>query len=113
MLGQEIAQLNKEVAELDAAVAEAGSMRTAEKAQNAATVKDAVDAQKAVSAAVVVLKEFYAKALQATALVQKTGQAPVVMDSEEWNALANPDAAPVDKGHKKGMQVFGGETFTG
>jgi len=115
MLTQEIAQLNKEVAESDAAVSEAVSMRATEKNQNAATVKDAVDAQKAVGMAVSVLKEFYAKALQATALVQETGltaAAPVVMDSEEWNALANPDAGPVDKGHKEGMQTFG-ETYTG
>merc|ERR1719478_1518727 len=106
MLSQETSQLSKEVADLDVAVNEATTMRTAEKTQNAATIKDAVDAQKAVSAAVVVLKEFYANALHATALVQQTGQAPVAMDSEEWNALANPDAKPVDKGHKEGMQTF-------
>jgi len=38
---------------------------------NAATVKDAEDAQNALAQALVVLREFYAKAAEATAMVQQ------------------------------------------
>merc|ERR1719158_1303115 len=34
------------------------------------------------------------------------------MGSDEWDALANPSAGPVDKGHKEGMQTFG-DTYKG
>eukprot|EP00746_Dinoflagellata_sp_MGD_P072468 gnl/MRDRNA2_/MRDRNA2_29409_c0_seq1.p1 gnl/MRDRNA2_/MRDRNA2_29409_c0~~gnl/MRDRNA2_/MRDRNA2_29409_c0_seq1.p1 ORF type:complete len:754 (-),score=230.61 gnl/MRDRNA2_/MRDRNA2_29409_c0_seq1:6-2171(-) len=121
-LTTDIAQLNKEVAELDAAIAESTKLREEEKAKNTATIADSKAAQEAVSAAMAVLKEFYAKAGQATALVQiasvtqplKTNmiQRPK-MGSEEWKALANPNyEGTVDKGHKAGMQTFG-ETYTG
>lgn len=70
-LGEEIVDLSNAVAELDAAVAKATSMRETEKAKNAETIKDAQEAQTAVAQALTVLKEFYAKAAQATALVQK------------------------------------------
>jgi len=69
-LTQEIAELTDAVAELDAAVAKATEIRNAEKAKNEATIKDAKEAQTAVSQALAVLKEFYAKAAEATALVQ-------------------------------------------
>lgn len=121
-LTETIATLSQEVADLDRSVEEATSLRTAEKAKNEATVKDAKDAQKAVAAATSVLKDFYQKASTATAFVQlrrapsprqwglKTG---VKMGSEEWNALANPNfEGSVDKGHKDGMQTFG-EVETG
>merc|ERR1719413_288952 len=86
-------------------------MRAAEKAQNAATVKDAIEAQKAVQAAVGVLKDFYAKAGKATALLQVSQ--PVKMGGDVWDSLANPDfEGTVDKGHKSGMQVFGSQ-YTG
>jgi hypothetical protein len=69
-----------------------------------------VAAKKAVEAATAVLKEFYAKALTATGLLQ-TGAVP--MDGEEWHSLANPGfEGTVDKGHKAGMQTFG-ESYTG
>merc|ERR1719321_146045 len=65
-----IAKLTEEVAELDAAVAKATSVREEEKAKNTVTIKDSQDAQTAVQAALTVLKEFYDKAGEATALVQ-------------------------------------------
>merc|ERR1719421_1166710 len=70
-LGEEIVDLSNAVADLDAAVAKATSMRETEKAKNAETVKDAQEAQTAVSQALTVLKDFYAKAGKATALVQQ------------------------------------------
>jgi len=75
-LAQEVADLTNEVAELDAAVKEATDIRTKESAKNAATVKDAQEASEAVQQATAVLKDFYAKAAEATALVQ----APSAMD---------------------------------
>merc|ERR1712139_196264 len=61
----------------DEAVAKATTMREAEKAKNAETIKDAQEAQTAVAQALTVLKEFYAKAGKATALVQQ----PEIFDS--------------------------------
>merc|ERR1719350_1259714 len=50
---------------------EATELRAKEKATNAVTVKDAQAAQAAVAAAIAVLKDYYAKASTATALLQK------------------------------------------
>merc|ERR1719159_229171 len=75
-LTQEVADLNAEVLAIDKAVAKATQIRTEEKAKNEATIKDAKAAQVAVSQALAVLKEFYAKAAEATALVQQ----PSAMD---------------------------------
>merc|ERR1719335_1772074 len=61
-LTDDIATLNKEVAELDGAIEEQTKLREAEKAKNAQTIKDSKDAQDAVSSAIAILKEFYAKA---------------------------------------------------
>eukprot|EP00928_Gymnodinium_smaydae_P052361 TRINITY_DN361_c0_g3_i1.p1 TRINITY_DN361_c0_g3~~TRINITY_DN361_c0_g3_i1.p1 ORF type:complete len:733 (-),score=244.62 TRINITY_DN361_c0_g3_i1:366-2516(-) len=106
-LANEVETLTKEVADLDKAVAEASDMRADEKKKNAATVKDAREAKDAVTAATAVLKDFYSKALEATALLQ-TKEAGVKLGSDEWNSLANPDfKGTVDKGHKSGMQTFG------
>merc|ERR1719272_751408 len=76
-LGEDITELSKAVAELDAGMAKSTEMRQSEKAQNTATIKDASDAQTAVAQALVVLKEFYAKAAESTAFVQ----APDIFDS--------------------------------
>jgi hypothetical protein len=77
-LGDDISALSKAVAELDTAMAKATTLRHSEKAENEATIKDASDAQTAVAQALVVLKEFYAKAAESTALVQ---QEPAIFDS--------------------------------
>merc|ERR1719301_457341 len=80
-LTEEIAELTKAVAELDAAMAKATEIRAAEKEKNTETIKDAQDAQTAVAQALVILKEFYAKAAEATALVQQKQEPPAIFDS--------------------------------
>jgi len=80
-LTEDTAALSKAVAQLDAAMAEATSIRQKEKAENAETVADSQDAQTAVAQALTVLKEFYAKAAEATALVQQQPEAPAVFDA--------------------------------
>merc|ERR1719420_1835475 len=70
-LTEDIAELTQAVAELDAAMAKATEMREAEKAKNTETISDSQEAQTAVSQALTVLKEFYAKAAEATALLQQ------------------------------------------
>eukprot|EP00429_Kryptoperidinium_foliaceum_P011602 CAMPEP_0176037364 /NCGR_PEP_ID=MMETSP0120_2-20121206/18510_1 /TAXON_ID=160619 /ORGANISM="Kryptoperidinium foliaceum, Strain CCMP 1326" /LENGTH=680 /DNA_ID=CAMNT_0017370753 /DNA_START=18 /DNA_END=2060 /DNA_ORIENTATION=+ len=71
-LTQDIEDLTKAMAELDASMAEATAEREEAKAKNAATIEDAKNAQVAVENAMAVLKDFYAKSAQATALVQQT-----------------------------------------
>merc|ERR1719248_418664 len=80
-LTQEIADLTKAVAELDAAMAKATEIRQEEKAKNTETIKDSQEAQTAVAQAITVLKEFYAKAGEATALLQQQPVAPEIFDS--------------------------------
>merc|ERR1712232_1464101 len=66
-LTEDITDLTKAVAELDAAMAKATTIRQEEKTTNEQTIADAGDAQTAVAQALTVLKEFYAKAGEATA----------------------------------------------
>jgi len=80
-LTEDISELSKAVAELDATMAEATKMRQEEKALNEQTIKDSAEAQTAVAQALTVLKEFYAKAGDATALVQQQPEAPAIFDS--------------------------------
>lgn len=82
-LSGDIGELSTAVSELDTAMAKATKLRREEKAANAATIKDSQEAQTAVAQALVVLKEFYAKAGDAIALVQKKQQpvAPAIFDS--------------------------------
>merc|ERR1740120_333307 len=56
-------------------------MRQQEKATNAETIADATAAQTAVAQAITVLKEFYSKAGEATALLQQQPVAPEIFDS--------------------------------
>merc|ERR1712242_618728 len=74
-----IGDLTKAIAALDAAMAKATALRQAEKEENIQTIKDAGEAQTAVAQALTVLKEFYAKAGEATSLVQQP--APEIFDS--------------------------------
>merc|ERR1712083_177791 len=62
-------------------MAEATKVRQEEKATNEETIKDAGEAQTAVAQAITVLKEFYAKAGDATALLQQQPTAPEIFDS--------------------------------
>jgi len=124
-----IAELTKEVSELETAMTEAADMRVAEKAKNEQTIEEAKVAQEKVQAATAVLKDFYARAAGTTAFVQTQGKAKaqaggIKMGSDLWNSLANPDfqgaggfatgieSSKVDKGHKEGMQTFG-EAYKG
>merc|ERR1719200_103194 len=61
-------------------MAKATKIRQDEKAENEMTIKDSQEAQTAVAQALTVLKEFYAKAGEATALVQQSDQ-PEIFDS--------------------------------
>merc|ERR1712113_115533 len=70
-LTEDISELTKAVADLNAAMAKATEIRQEEKATNTATVKDAGEAQTAVAQALTVLKDFYAKAGEATSFVQQ------------------------------------------
>merc|ERR1719199_1554660 len=63
VLTQEIADLKVKITEIEEETAE----RQAEKAENTATIKDAQDAQNAVSEAIAVLSEFY----KGTGMVEK------------------------------------------
>merc|ERR1719378_1143030 len=80
-LTEEIAALTKAVAELEAAMAKATEMRNAEKAKNDETIKDTQEAQTAVAQALTVLKDFYAKAAEATALLQQQPTPPPIFDT--------------------------------
>merc|ERR1719410_1541484 len=123
-LANDIATLTKEVEELDNAMTEATAFRKEEKSKNELTIKDAKAAQAAIAAAMAVLKDFYSKALTATAFLQLQTPSPrrwglkknVKMGTPEWNALANKDFkgtvgdnydSKLDTGHKEGMQTFG------
>merc|ERR1740123_1695268 len=76
-LSEEISDLTKAVAELDSAMAKATTLRQEEKEGNEQTISDASEAQTAVAQALTVLKEFYGKAGEATALLQQ----PEIFDS--------------------------------
>merc|ERR1719188_2180711 len=79
---QDLAEIAEAIAELQKAMAEATELRAQEKEKNKQTIKDAQEAQTAVAQALVVLKEFYARAAEATALVQQQQQpeAPPIFD---------------------------------
>jgi uncharacterized protein YoxC len=62
--------LSKEIADLVAAQKEATALRLEEKKTNDLTIEDAKAAQTAVAAATAVLRDFYKKAMTATAFVQ-------------------------------------------
>merc|ERR1719325_253223 len=79
-LSEDITELSKAVAELDTAMAKATKLREEEKAKNEETVSDAQAAQTAVAQALTVLKEFYSKAGEATALLQQKDE-PEIFDS--------------------------------
>jgi hypothetical protein len=81
-LAGEIADLTEEISELEASMSKATAERSEEKEKNAETVADSKEAQVAVAEALAVLRDFYAKAAQATALVQQTPaeDAPATFD---------------------------------
>jgi len=80
-LTEDIAELAKGVADLDAEMAKRTQLRQDESAENKQTIVDAQAAQTAVAQAINVLKEFYEKAADATALVQQQPAAPEIFSS--------------------------------
>merc|ERR1719375_595252 len=74
-LSEVMADLAKAISELDAAVAKATEVRTAENSKNTVTIADAQAAQTAVASALGILNEFYAKAAEATSLAQTSAVA--------------------------------------
>jgi len=70
-LMEEVSQLTVAIVEVDKASAEQTAIREESKTTNTATVKDAQEAQTAITNAITMLKNFYAEAAEAVALVQK------------------------------------------
>merc|ERR1719482_406194 len=68
-------------------MSKASTIREEEKVKNAATVKDAQEAQTAVAQALAVLKEFYDKASKATSFVQHKGKQPEIFDDEPYKGM--------------------------
>jgi len=60
-LGTEIADLNTQLAELAAEVKERTAMRSTEKSENEAVIKDSAESVEALNGAITVLNEFYGK----------------------------------------------------
>merc|ERR1719484_228012 len=75
MYTNENTELEKELAEANTSLKEATAQRAKEKAKNEEAIADAKAAIVAVRQALSVLQSFYAKAAQATALVQDQHQA--------------------------------------
>lgn len=80
-LGEQIAALTTSLAALDEGMAEASKIRAEEKEENEKAIADAKEAQDAVARALIVLREFYAKAAEATAFVQQQPEAPETWDT--------------------------------
>eukprot|EP00933_Yihiella_yeosuensis_P039535 TRINITY_DN335_c0_g1_i5.p1 TRINITY_DN335_c0_g1~~TRINITY_DN335_c0_g1_i5.p1 ORF type:complete len:697 (-),score=242.32 TRINITY_DN335_c0_g1_i5:95-2185(-) len=83
-LTEHTAQLTTEVGNLEAAMAEATTLRKNDKAANTKTIKESNDATTALNKALDVLNKFYEKAGDAEALVQvgvKHAQKPAIFDS--------------------------------
>jgi chromosome segregation ATPase len=89
-LSQEITDLNTAVADLDVSVSGATENRQKEKTENEQTIKDSSESQQAVAQALVILKDFYAKA-GAPALVQQTptADAPISWDAAYTGQLGS------------------------
>lgn len=68
---EKAADISDQVTEIDAAVGKATAERNEEKEKNQVTIDDAKAAKTAVESALKILKDFYDKASQATALVQE------------------------------------------
>mmetsp|Transcript_116419 Transcript_116419/g.267263 ORF Transcript_116419/g.267263 Transcript_116419/m.267263 type:complete len:671 (+) Transcript_116419:195-2207(+) len=104
-LSEETGDLSAGISAIDKAMGKATEDRKAEREKNEETIAEAQDAQKAVQSAMAVLKEFYAKAGQATALLQHQQEAAMY---EAEIMSANPDAPDTFEGPYKGMQGMNG-----
>lgn len=114
-LSEDTAALSKSMADLRASMVESTKLRTDESKRNKETVADAEAAVTACAAATAVLKDFYEKASEATALVQGGGtmgervsRRGIKMGSDDWDALGTAGGAPAPSGgHKAGTDTFG------
>jgi len=96
-LAQDVQDLTTGVAELDAAMATATQDRSATNAKNEQTVQEAKEAQEAIERAVAVLKDYYSKAAEATALTQQTpGEDAPETFSEPYKGLLPEGGNVVD-----------------
>jgi len=102
VLTEDISNLTQQVSDLDKAVSEAMQMRSEEKAKNEETLKDAREAQTAVTQAVAVLEQFYARAGEATALVEVSNK------GKDSTKKQQPAAPEIFDSPYKGMQAGGG-----
>jgi len=84
-LAQEVSDLQDEVMAIDKAMANATGERELEKEANMAAIADAKESAAAVAEALAVLRDFYAKAAEATALVQQV-QSPAEDAPETFDA---------------------------
>jgi len=78
-LGESIKDLSAQVADLDVGMVKSTALRSAEKATNTETINDSQEAQTAVAQALTILKEFYARASEATSFAQQ--EPPAIFDS--------------------------------
>merc|ERR1719203_2790739 len=96
MLAKEIEKANAAVSDLKKSVRDATDLRTKNKAENAAALKDAEDAQNAIAEAVSVLNQFYKESGGAAALLQepvKLPEKPAMWDAP-YTGFADPKAQP-------------------
>merc|ERR1712066_1058734 len=86
-LGEDMTTLREEISELESAMSEETKLRTEEKAKNSETIADAKSSQEATAQALTVLKDFYAKAGEATAFVQKQQPEIPKFAEEEYTGM--------------------------
>jgi len=111
-LAEEIADLGDQIAEVDAGVAKATEDRQAETAKNTATIKDAETANTAVTQAIAVLKEFYAKA--ATPVEQPAPiKGPIAWDPRAIQLLSPSFVQTSSTQHAKGKPEMEEGSYTG
>jgi len=84
---EKINLLTKEISQITSDVAKATENREKEKYNNEITVRDAKDAQAAVAQATGILRDFYARAGQATAFVQTQGGVPPATWNSEYKGM--------------------------
>jgi len=91
-LSQDISDLQVSLADLDKAVSTATEQRHAEKTVNLSTVKDATEAQAALTQAIIILKDYYSKAGAPALIAAKQtprADAPITWDSAYTGQLGS------------------------
>jgi len=88
-LGEDIVSLKAQLKDSSTAMAEATDLRTKEKKENTVAIEDAKAAQLAVAEALTVLQEFYAKAGEATALVQGSEKQPSPFGATPYQGMGS------------------------